>query len=168
MANPNGSILSNIGASSLAKASAANALDKNPASVIPICIVARNLLGSLSIFLICFAFLFPSLLCFSIFASFKDMNAISAAAKKAFTAINMTKTISREIICLSFTLPFFIINSKYYTNFYINCQGAGKGLTYMPVFGSFTTTSCSFSVISGFSTSIVSFEFVTVIVNASL
>src|SRR5699024_1619998 len=35
----------NIGANFAAKASAANALDKNPASVIPIWIVERNLLG---------------------------------------------------------------------------------------------------------------------------
>ena len=89
----------NIGASSLANASAANALYKKPASVIPICIVAKNLLGSLSIFFILFAFLFPSFACLSIFASFKDINAISAAAKNAFIKINSTKTNS-EIIYL--------------------------------------------------------------------
>ena len=35
-----------IGASFPANVSDANALDKNPANVIPICIVARNLLGN--------------------------------------------------------------------------------------------------------------------------
>ena len=43
---PSGNHLSNTGANFVANASDANALDKNPASVIPICIVAKNLLGS--------------------------------------------------------------------------------------------------------------------------
>ena len=40
-----GVILFNASASLSANVSAAKALDKKPASVIPICIVARNLLG---------------------------------------------------------------------------------------------------------------------------
>ena len=73
--------LFNTGANISANVSDAKALDRNPASVIPICIVAKNLLGSFNIFSICFAFLFPSFACFSILASFKDINAISLAAK---------------------------------------------------------------------------------------
>ena len=72
-----------------AKASDAKALDKNPANVIPICIVAKNLLGFFNIFSICFAFLLPSFTCLSIFASFKDINAISDAAKYAFNKISI-------------------------------------------------------------------------------
>ena len=45
----NGIILNNIGANFSANASDANALDKNPARVIPICIVAKNLLGDSNI-----------------------------------------------------------------------------------------------------------------------
>ena len=95
--NPKGIKFCSIGAKSSANASAANALDKNPASVIPICIVAKNLLGSLSIFFICFAFLFPSFACFSIFASLIDINAISVAAKNAFINISIANTIIRDI-----------------------------------------------------------------------
>ena len=86
------------GANLSAKASEANALDKKPASVIPICIVAKNLLGFFNILLICCAFLFPSFTCFSILASFKDIKAISVAAKNAFNAISITKTIICENI----------------------------------------------------------------------
>ena len=75
-----------------AKVSDANALDKNPASVIPICIVAKNLLGVSNIFSICLAFLFPSLAIFSILVSFKEINAISLAAKKAFIPVNIINT----------------------------------------------------------------------------
>ena len=80
---------------------------EKPEIVIPICIVAKNLLGSLSIFFICFAFLFPSFACFSIFASFNEINAISVDAKKAFIKINMAKTI-RCVAIIFFTLPFFL------------------------------------------------------------
>ena len=104
--------LFNFGANSLANASAANALDRNPAKVIPICIVAKNLLGSLIIFLILFAFLSPSFACLSIFASFKDINAISAAAKKALTKINMAKTNSEIIFC--FTYSFLAVKINFY------------------------------------------------------
>ena len=83
----------NIGDNSLANVSAANALDKNPASVIPICIVAKNLLGFFNIFFIFFAFLFPSFASFSIFASFSEIYAISLAAKYAFSKISIIKNI---------------------------------------------------------------------------
>ena len=46
---PNGIRLFRIGANSDANVSEANALDRNPASVIPICIVAKNLLGYFTI-----------------------------------------------------------------------------------------------------------------------
>ena len=89
---PIGITLFNTGANLDANASDANALDKNPANVIPICIVDKNLLGVSSIFCICCAFLFPSFACFSILASFKAIYAISLAAKNAFKAINITNT----------------------------------------------------------------------------
>ena len=66
-------------------------LDKNPANVIPICIVAKNLLGFSNIFFFFLAFLFPSFVIKSIFASFNDINAISLAAKKAFSNIRSIK-----------------------------------------------------------------------------
>ena len=62
-----------IGASFVANVSAANALDRKPASVIPIWIVDKNLLGLSSIFFIFFAFLFPSFACFAILLSFSEI-----------------------------------------------------------------------------------------------
>ena len=88
-----GIVLFNIGANLSANASDANALDKKPASVIPICIVAKNLLGDFSIFNICFAFLFPFFASFSTFVSFKDIKAISEAAKYAFNKIKIINNI---------------------------------------------------------------------------
>ena len=85
----NGIQLWKVGAKTSANVSDANALDKNPANVIPIWIVAKNLLGDFNIFSICFAFLSPSFALFSIFASFSDINAISLAAKKAFIKISI-------------------------------------------------------------------------------
>ena len=100
-----------VGANFSANASDANALDKNPANVIPIWIVAKNLLGDFNIFSIWIAFLFPSLACFSIFASFKDINAISLAAKNAFKKINITKITSCDNIF--FIYSFFYIRLLY-------------------------------------------------------
>ena len=80
-----------IGDNSPANLSAANALDKNPANVIPICIVAKNLLGFSSILFIFLAFLFPSFASISTFASFKEINAISLAAKNAFIKTSIIK-----------------------------------------------------------------------------
>ena len=74
-----------------AKDSAANALAKNPAKVIPIWIVAKNLLGSPNNLINCLAFLFPSSAISFILLSFNDINAISDAAKKAFTPIKTNK-----------------------------------------------------------------------------
>ena len=86
------------GANFSANASDAKALDKNPARVIPICIVAKNLLGFFNIFEIWIAFLSPSLTLFSILASFKDINAISVAAKKALISIKTTNIIICPIL----------------------------------------------------------------------
>ena len=104
-----GIMLFKIGANSDAKASAAKALDKNPAKVIPICIVDKNLLGDFNIFAIFFAFLFPSFAIKFILASFKDINAISVAAKYAFISIKIIKT----IICIFFSYVIFFISINY-------------------------------------------------------
>ena len=60
-----------------------------------IVISSIKLVGSFIILWICFAFLFPDFASFSIFASFKDINAISDAAKNAFKAI---KTINSTYV----------------------------------------------------------------------
>ena len=101
---PIGIKLFNTGANLEANASDANALDKKPANVIPICIVDKNLLGVSNIFCICLALLLPSLACFSILASFNAIYAISLAAKNAFNAINIINTIICVIIYYFFPL----------------------------------------------------------------
>ena len=72
------------------KLSAANALPKNPAKVIPIWMVDKNLAGVSEIFRIFLADLSPLSACFRSLLVFKDITAISLAAKKAFNAINTT------------------------------------------------------------------------------
>ena len=77
-------------------------LTKKPANVIPICIVAKNLLGFLTFYLFVQPFYFHPLTSFPIFASFKDINVISLAAKYAFTNINSINiTICIFVIFLS-------------------------------------------------------------------
>ena len=56
-----------------AKVVAAEAEAKKPASVTPIWIVDKNLLGFFMSFKTCFAFLLPSSACFSIFASLSEI-----------------------------------------------------------------------------------------------
>ncbi|MNP48727.1 hypothetical protein D3C76_1428640 [compost metagenome] len=68
---------------------AAEALAKNPANVIPTCIVAKKLLGSSSSFINASAFLFPSAANIFILFLFKETIAISDAAKKAFIHTNI-------------------------------------------------------------------------------
>ncbi len=79
-----------------AKDSAAKALARKPASVIPIWMVARNLLGSPRSFIRSTAFLSPASAISFILLSLSDMRAISDAAKNALTAIS----IIRNIICV--------------------------------------------------------------------
>ena len=85
------------GAKSSANDSAAKALDKNPASVTPIWIVAKNLLGTSNSFLIFCAFLSPDFASKSIFASFSDTNAISVIAKKEFSKMRQKSIIISDI-----------------------------------------------------------------------
>ena len=70
-----------------AKLSAANAEPRNPAIVIPICIVERKRVGSSIILSMRPAFLSPSSARAFIFFSFSDITAISVAAKNAFSRI---------------------------------------------------------------------------------
>ena len=70
--------------------------------------VAKNLLGFFNILEICFAFFSPSFACFEIFASFKEINAISVIAKKAFKKISTNNTIICEIIYF-YKLPFLCL-----------------------------------------------------------
>ena len=72
------------------KFSAAKALPKNPARVIPIWIVDKNPDGSSTILSMRPAFLSPSSIIFRSFPGFREMTAISVAAKKAFSAIKTT------------------------------------------------------------------------------
>ena len=71
-----------------AKLSAAKAEPKNPASVMPICIVDKNLVGSSIILSIFFAFLSPSSAREWTFFSLSEITAISVAAKNALSAIS--------------------------------------------------------------------------------
>ena len=70
-----------------AKAVDAEADDKKPASVTPICIVDKKRVELLVSFNTIFAFLWPSSAIFSIFASLREIIAISLIAKNAFIRI---------------------------------------------------------------------------------
>jgi hypothetical protein len=70
--------------------SAANALPKNPASVIAICIIDKNLEGFEVSLLNVLALLSPSDINLFSFASFVDKTAISAQAKNALSKISTT------------------------------------------------------------------------------
>ena len=69
---------------------AADALEKNPAKVIPICMVDKKPLGSSNNFLKRIAFLFFSSHKQSILCLFTDTKAISAAAKNPFISVSTT------------------------------------------------------------------------------
>ena len=86
-----------------AKLLAAKADDRNPASVTPTWIVARKLPGLSRNLMTLLAFLSPSSASFLIFASFKEMTAISVPEKKAFTRTkNTTSKILSNMSIISF------------------------------------------------------------------
>jgi len=78
----------------LAKLSAAKALPKNPARVIPTWIIDRNCDGCSVSLLSFMARLSPSAAIFAILLSFIEMTAISAEANTALTEISITCKIS--------------------------------------------------------------------------
>jgi len=73
-----------------AKLSAANAEPRNPASVMPTCIVDRNVVGASAIFKSSFARRSPAAASRLSRLSFSEMTAISVAAKKALIEIRNT------------------------------------------------------------------------------
>ena len=72
----------------LAKLSAANAEPKNPASVMPTCIVERKVVGCSMIFNSFAACLLPSSDCLRTLFSLSESTAISVAAKKALSRMS--------------------------------------------------------------------------------
>ncbi len=77
---------------------AAEALAKNPANVIPTCIVAKNLLGSSRSFSSSNAFLFPSSASICSLFLLSDTIAISAEAKKALIKVRTNINSSCNVI----------------------------------------------------------------------